>query len=392
MVSFLHRCVCCVSQAHSLWNLWWSAERPQCNRLGGACSQSRPRCRGCGPRAYQQRHFGKCHAGMSCLTTRHAHLTWFWVVCCRSNPFHLLSILELGGCPIHCSPCRPEVWRSHPRACSHCEQTVWVWLPVYHQWYSCKLAFKILTWIPFNWTLSLKVASYSNALCVCRRSASESQRWFCVEVQRAWARLPMLFATFALEQSLDLILRFVFVCCLWKHGMCRKKKTCSLEEDTKMKSLTAGGHLVGGSDWPACKDTNGNHSRESGRKIRDHTRGLRQICLPDAAKVEGRWETATFDIFLPAKSAKIFCLGAYLSWILILDGQTLFTAHEGGHFTAEIAPVDIKTKKGKVPMAQDEHPRPQTTPEQMAKLPSVFKKGGTVTAGNASVRSWTLRL
>uniref|UniRef100_A0A8C7YQN9 Acetyl-CoA acyltransferase 2 n=1 Tax=Oryzias sinensis TaxID=183150 RepID=A0A8C7YQN9_9TELE len=59
-------------------------------------------------------------------------------------------------------------------------------------------------------------------------------------------------------------------------------------------------------------------------------------------------------------------------------------AHEGGHFTAEIAPVDIKTKKGKVPMAQDEHPRPQTTPEQMAKLPSVFKKGGTVTAGNAS--------
>uniref|UniRef100_A0A3B3DQ65 Acetyl-CoA acyltransferase 2 n=1 Tax=Oryzias melastigma TaxID=30732 RepID=A0A3B3DQ65_ORYME len=59
-------------------------------------------------------------------------------------------------------------------------------------------------------------------------------------------------------------------------------------------------------------------------------------------------------------------------------------AHEGGHFTAEIAPVDIKTKKGKVPMAQDEHPRPQTTPEQMAKLPPVFKKGGTVTAGNAS--------
>lgn len=37
-------------------------------------------------------------------------------------------------------------------------------------------------------------------------------------------------------------------------------------------------------------------------------------------------------------------------------------------------------------MAQDEHPRPQTTLEQMAKLPTVFKKGGTVTAANASVR------
>uniref|UniRef100_A0A667Y8J6 Acetyl-CoA acyltransferase 2 n=1 Tax=Myripristis murdjan TaxID=586833 RepID=A0A667Y8J6_9TELE len=59
-------------------------------------------------------------------------------------------------------------------------------------------------------------------------------------------------------------------------------------------------------------------------------------------------------------------------------------AHEGGHFTAEIAPIDVKAKKGTVAMAQDEHPRPQTTLEQMAKLPPVFKKGGTVTAANAS--------
>lgn len=36
-------------------------------------------------------------------------------------------------------------------------------------------------------------------------------------------------------------------------------------------------------------------------------------------------------------------------------------------------------------MTQDEHPRPQTTLEQMAKLAPVFKKGGTVTAANASV-------
>lgn len=61
------------------------------------------------------------------------------------------------------------------------------------------------------------------------------------------------------------------------------------------------------------------------------------------------------------------------------------TAHEAGHFNAEIAPIDVKAKKGKVPMTYDEHPRPQTTLEQMAKLPTVFKKGGTVTAANASV-------
>lgn len=45
----------------------------------------------------------------------------------------------------------------------------------------------------------------------------------------------------------------------------------------------------------------------------------------------------------------------------------------------------MKGRKGKVAMTQDEHPRPQTTLEQMAKLAPVFKKGGTVTAANASV-------
>ncbi|KAM4707504.1 3-ketoacyl-CoA thiolase, mitochondrial [Discoglossus pictus] len=59
-------------------------------------------------------------------------------------------------------------------------------------------------------------------------------------------------------------------------------------------------------------------------------------------------------------------------------------AQDAGYFAAEMAPVEIKTKKGTVKMEQDEHPRPQTTLEQMAKLPSVFKKDGMVTAGNAS--------
>lgn len=74
---------------------------------------------------------------------------------------------------------------------------------------------------------------------------------------------------------------------------------------------------------------------------------------------------------------------------LILYSQiitfSIFTAHEAGYYTAEIAPIDVKAKKGKASMAQDEHPRPQTTLEQMAKLAPVFKKGGTVTAANASV-------
>ncbi|XP_060092157.1 3-ketoacyl-CoA thiolase, mitochondrial [Heteronotia binoei] len=59
-------------------------------------------------------------------------------------------------------------------------------------------------------------------------------------------------------------------------------------------------------------------------------------------------------------------------------------AHEAGYFKAEMAPIEVKTKKGKQSMDRDEHPRPETTVEQLGKLPTVFKKDGTVTAGNAS--------
>ncbi|KAG8539578.1 hypothetical protein GDO81_020720 [Engystomops pustulosus] len=59
-------------------------------------------------------------------------------------------------------------------------------------------------------------------------------------------------------------------------------------------------------------------------------------------------------------------------------------AQDAGHFSAEMAPIELKSKKGPIKMEQDEHPRPQTTLEQMAKLPPVFKKDGVVTAGNAS--------
>lgn len=59
-------------------------------------------------------------------------------------------------------------------------------------------------------------------------------------------------------------------------------------------------------------------------------------------------------------------------------------ANEAGLFNDEMAPVEVKTKKGKEMMTVDEHPKPQTTLEQLAKLPPVFKKGGTVNAGNAS--------
>jgi 3-oxoadipyl-CoA thiolase len=59
-------------------------------------------------------------------------------------------------------------------------------------------------------------------------------------------------------------------------------------------------------------------------------------------------------------------------------------AQARGFFAREIAPVVIAGRKGDVTVEKDEHPRPDTTIEQLAKLPTPFRQGGTVTAGNAS--------
>jgi len=64
--------------------------------------------------------------------------------------------------------------------------------------------------------------------------------------------------------------------------------------------------------------------------------------------------------------------------------QTWAAAAEKGHFKDEVAPIMLKIKKKDVEMSLDEHPKPKTTLEGLAKLPAVFKKGGVVTAGGAS--------
>lgn len=47
--------------------------------------------------------------------------------------------------------------------------------------------------------------------------------------------------------------------------------------------------------------------------------------------------------------------------------------------------MQVKVKKQDVTVTMDEHPRPQTTIETLAKLKPVFQKDGLVTAGSASV-------
>jgi acetyl-CoA acetyltransferase family protein len=55
-----------------------------------------------------------------------------------------------------------------------------------------------------------------------------------------------------------------------------------------------------------------------------------------------------------------------------------------GRFIEEVVPVEIKSRKGVQVVDRDDHMRPDTTIEILAKLAPAFKKDGTVTAGNAS--------
>jgi acetyl-CoA acetyltransferase family protein len=55
-----------------------------------------------------------------------------------------------------------------------------------------------------------------------------------------------------------------------------------------------------------------------------------------------------------------------------------------GRLSDEVVPVELKSRKGVEMFAQDDHMRPDSTMEGLAKLPAAFSKNGCVTAGNAS--------
>ena len=64
--------------------------------------------------------------------------------------------------------------------------------------------------------------------------------------------------------------------------------------------------------------------------------------------------------------------------------QRAVRAQEAGHFTHELVPVAITSRKGETLVGVDEGPRRDTSLEQLALLKPAFQKGGSVTAGNSS--------
>ena len=71
----------------------------------------------------------------------------------------------------------------------------------------------------------------------------------------------------------------------------------------------------------------------------------------------------------------IFALNSQIKAIKAIDSKK---------FKEEIVPIEIKTKKGTAVVDTDEYPNRNTNLESLSKLRAAFKKGGTVTAGNAS--------
>ncbi|MFD1436330.1 acetyl-CoA C-acetyltransferase [Kroppenstedtia eburnea] len=67
-----------------------------------------------------------------------------------------------------------------------------------------------------------------------------------------------------------------------------------------------------------------------------------------------------------------------------LSQQRAAAAADSGRLSEEIVPVTLQGKKGEKVISGDEHIRPDTTREKLSQLNPVFRKGGTVTAGNSS--------
>jgi acetyl-CoA acetyltransferase family protein len=68
----------------------------------------------------------------------------------------------------------------------------------------------------------------------------------------------------------------------------------------------------------------------------------------------------------------------------LVSQQRAVAAREAGRFKDEIVPVEIKGRKGTVLFEHDDHVRPDTTMDGLARLKPAFSKDGFVTAGNAS--------
>ncbi|WP_300751206.1 3-oxoadipyl-CoA thiolase [Janthinobacterium sp.] len=116
-------------------------------------------------------------------------------------------------------------------------------------------------------------------------------------------------------------------------------------------------------------------------KIEDTTLGWRFV----NGKMKAQYGIDTMPETAENVAAEFGISRADQDALALRSQQRWVAAHAAGLFEREIVPVAVPQKKGDPKMVTtDEHPRPDTTLEMLAKLKGVVKADGSVTAGNAS--------
>jgi len=116
-------------------------------------------------------------------------------------------------------------------------------------------------------------------------------------------------------------------------------------------------------------------------KIEDTTLGWRFV----NGKMKAQYGIDTMPETAENVAAEFGISRADQDALALRSQQRWAAAHAAGVFEREIVPVAVPQKKGDPKMVTtDEHPRPDTSLEMLAKLKGVVKADGTVTAGNAS--------
>ena len=116
------------------------------------------------------------------------------------------------------------------------------------------------------------------------------------------------------------------------------------------------------------------------QKLEDPTLGWRFINPAMQARYGVDSMTQTADNLAREHDISRICQDAY-AW---RSQQRTAHAQAQGWLAEEIAPVQVIQGRESITVKEDEHPRPNVTPEQLAKLEPLLGAGSTITAGNAS--------
>ncbi|MBK5933624.1 acetyl-CoA acetyltransferase [Rhodovulum imhoffii] len=121
-----------------------------------------------------------------------------------------------------------------------------------------------------------------------------------------------------------------------------------------------------------------------------HLRGGRKMgdaAFKDMMLTDGLWD-AFHDVHMGVtveNLAKTYQITREEQDLFALQSQAKAkAAQDAGIFAEEITPVLVETRAGQTSFRVDEHPNPETTPEQLAAMRPVFDPHGSITAGNAS--------